>query len=76
METMQIPIPYRLKEADLILDPATEDYDDLSRELTWLQANGEEHELPRILTSTVLLWHKGHRPLAKCLSTAIIWERG
>jgi hypothetical protein len=74
---MEVPLPYGFKsQEELISHTEPTDSDGLDRELHWLSDWGEEEELPRILTATVLLWHAGHRPLAECLHTAIVWERG
>lgn len=73
---MLVPIPYNLTEEQLKLEP------DISRsmthELEWLNENVTEDELPHILTSAVLIWHKGQGrwPIADCLATATVWARG
>jgi hypothetical protein len=75
---MEVPLPYQFKSKEELLT-SVEPVDSnrtFRTEVDWLSTWGEEDELPRILTSVVLLWHAGYRPLSECLHTAIVWERG
>lgn len=72
---MHIEVPY--EGGPLELEPRS-DSRHFTECLEWLRDQATVEELPRILTSAVLLWHKyeGKAFIGACLSTAIVWERG
>jgi hypothetical protein len=74
-EHVSIQIPFSLTREELRLETGTEN-SILGNELHWLAQNATPEELPRILTSAVLLHADGGFPIADCLHTAIVWERG
>jgi hypothetical protein len=70
-----VRIPFDLDVSELQLEKGTA-HSSLSHELNWLTQNATEEELPRILTSALVLHQVRKFPIADCLHTAIIWERG
>lgn len=73
---MHIEVPYEGTQA-LELDPATTRVKvSAVRGLEWLLTHANEEEVPRILTSAVLLFHADAGSMGQCIDTAIIWERG
>lgn len=74
MGSVQIEIPYE-GDQPLILDDAARNAK-LGLELHWLWEHAEEHGVPRIITSTAILFAAEVGTIAECLRTAIIWERG
>lgn len=72
---MHIEVPY--EGGPLELEPRS-DARHIIESLDFLKESASMEELPRILTSAVLLWHKyeGKAFIGACLSTAIVWERG
>jgi hypothetical protein len=74
-QEVTVTIPYDLTTLDLKIDSAAkgaQSNEELQQVMMWM----EEEELPRILTSTVLLHQAGAGTIGECLRTAIIWERG
>lgn len=71
-----IDIPYGLTVDRLTPEPAAA-RSDLDRELAALVEDlYTDEELTRIFTAVVLLRQTTGTPLADCLATAAIWERG
>lgn len=68
-------LPYDMTLADLRLEEGSEN-SDLQEELEWLSTNATPEELPRILQTALILHNVASYPIADCLNTAIIWERG
>ena len=68
-------LPYNHTIEHLRLEEGTEN-SRLEDELDWLMHNATEEELPRILTAALILHSVAEFPIADCISTAIIWERG
>jgi hypothetical protein len=73
---LSLELPYGLSVPDLVLDSEHDRGADMDVELEWLRENAGEEELPRILTSAVLLFHAKAGTIGECLRTAVVWERG
>lgn len=70
-------LPYNLTLSEVKLEEDSEKYG-LEHALGWLRLYVKEEELPRILTAALILYQTivPTPPLAACLHTAIVWERG
>lgn len=82
-----IALPYDLTQDTIRLEPYNESQT-LQDGLDWLaREHGDAEEVERILRGTMVLWNVacedgtptgalGEETFARCLHTAIVWERG